>query len=574
MKRLWVYLRPYRAQCVLGPIFKLLEAILELLLPTVMALVINNGVERRDSRYVLWMGGLMAAMALVGFGCSCVCQYSAAKASQGFGTRLRDDVFRRVLGFSYQELDRFGPATLTNRLTSDINQLQLAVAMFIRLVIRAPFICIGAIAMAMILDLKLAQILLAAVPLFVLVLYLIVRASSPLYARYQRQLDRLAALVRENLSGVRVIRAFARRDHEEARFAGANGELNRTANRVGRISALLSPVTAAIMNGVILLVLWTGGRRIQLGSFTQGETIAFINYVTQILLALVVVSNLVVIFTRAFASAGRINELLAVIPAIDGPGAQPDPAAAAVEFQDVSFAYSATGDLALEHISFAAGRGERVGIIGPTGSGKSTLVQLIGRHYDATGGSVRVMGADVRQYALRQLRGLVAIAPQRGALFAGTVADNLRLGRPEATEAELEQAARTAQALEFIQALPQGFAAPVARGGQNFSGGQRQRLSIARALAARPQILILDDSASALDFATEAALRRALARDAGETTVFIVTQRAGSIRDCDRILVLDDGQLVGMGAHRELLHNCPAYREICLSQMSAEEAEA
>ncbi|WP_091068143.1 ABC transporter ATP-binding protein [Paenibacillus sp. NFR01] len=587
MFKLAVYLRPYKKEVILGPIFKLLEAILELLLPTIVALIVNHGIGERDSGYVYRMGGLMILMSLLGFGASMVCQYYAARASQGFGTLLRNKLFRHISGLSYAEVDTFGTPSLVNRLTNDVNQLQLAVAMLIRLVIRAPFICIGAIIMSLILDFRLALILLAATPVFGIILYLIIVKSAPLYRSYQRKLDRLGKVLSENLSGLRVIRAFAESRREQRRFREASDDLTVTAIRVGRISALLGPLTTLVVNAAIIAILWAGGIRIDQGHLSQGEIIAFINYVTQILLALIVVSNLVIIFTKASSSASRVNELLTVESSItDSTGAagaadcrvnvQAQAGSAdvpVIAFKHVSFGYSATGELALQDVSVSIRRGETVGVIGSTGSGKTTFANLIPRFYDATEGSVEVDGVDVRDLRLEELRRKIGVVPQKALLFTGSIADNIRFGRPEATDEEIAAAAEAAQAAEFIAKLPEGLATPVARGGQNLSGGQKQRLTIARALALRPPILILDDASSALDFATDAALRKALRDYSRELTVLLVSQRVSTVRQADRIIVMDDGRMAGIGSHDELLRDCQAYRDICESQLPLEEVQ-
>lgn len=576
MRGLLRFLAPYKKQLVIGPFFKLLEAILELFLPTVMALVVNNGVAKGDGPYVVRMGLVMLGMSVLGFCCSLVCQWNAAHASQGFGTDLRASLFARISSFSYAELDSFGTQTLTTRLTNDVNQLQLAVAMLIRLVVRAPFICVGAIVMALILNARLSLILIAVTPFFALLIYFLIAKSSPLYRACQRKLDLLGSLVGENLSGVRVIRAFAKSAHERARFEKANDDLSATLARVTRLSALLSPATSFIVNAAIVAILWAGGLEIDAGGFSQGGLIAYINYVTQVLLALIVVSNLVVLFTKAFASAGRVAELLDTEPSITGSApALPEvreasgagPAARPlVEFREVSFAYYHTAERALEGIDLSMGEGESLGIIGATGSGKTSLVNLVGRFYEATEGRVLFLGRDVRDWPLEELRRQIGYVPQESLLFTGTVASNLRLGAEGASEEELREAARIAQAESFIEELPGGYESPVLRGGKNFSGGQRQRLAIARALAARPRLIILDDSTSALDFLTEANFRRALAsRRPGLATIFI-SQRTSSIRDCDRIVVMDDGRIAAQGSHDELLASCGLYREICRAQ--------
>ncbi|MDF2935466.1 MAG: ATP-binding protein [Paenibacillaceae bacterium] len=579
MFKLVGFLKPFRKECIAGPFFKLLEAILELLLPTVVALIVNNGIGRGDKTYVLQMGALMIGMAILGYGCSLVCQHYAARASQGFGTDLRNALFKHISSLSYAELDRFGTPSLINRLTSDVNQLQLAVAMLIRLVIRAPFICIGAIIMAMILDFRLSLILLVSAPVIGVILYFIVSRTAPLYRGYQGKLDRMGAVLSENLTGVRVIRAFAKGRAEQQRFKETSEDLTGTAIHVGRIAALLNPATSLVVNGAIILILWAGGLHIDSGSLSQGEIIAFINYVTQILLALIVVSNLVIIFTKAASSGARVSEVLATQASIaNGEKAVPSAAAdkisapPAIAFESVSFGYSATGELALDGITLSIAKGETIGIIGGTGSGKSTLVNLIPRFYDAVKGAVKVNGANVKDYQLEELRSLIGMVPQKAMLFTGTVADNIRWGNPGATAEDVAEAARAAQAEEFISKLPQGYDTVLVRGGLNLSGGQKQRLTIARALAAKPDILILDDSASALDYSTDAALRKALRETAAGKTLLIVSQRVSSVRHADRILVLDDGKIAGLGTHEELLASCQVYQEVCRSQLSGEEA--
>lgn len=571
-----VYLKPYKKEAIIGPIFKLMEAILELILPTIVALIINNGVGNHDSAYVYRMGGLMVLMSLLGFGCSMVCQYYAARASQGFGTTLRNKMFKHITSLSYAELDTFGTPTLINRITNDVNQLQIAVAMLIRLVIRAPFICIGAIIMSMILDFRLSLILIAATPIFGIILYFIITRSAPLYRKYQQKLDALALVLSENLSGIRVIRAFAKRRTEKERFDASSEDLTTTAIRVSRISALLGPMTTLVVNAAIIAILWVGGIHIDGGRLSQGEIIAFINYVTQILLALIVVSNLVIIFTKASSSANRVNEVLSVKASVSEDGnvvmTEPDHTAPAISFDHVSFGYNTTGELALEDISVVINRGETVGLIGSTGSGKSTFVNLIPRFYDAVQGEVKVDGVNVRDYKLHQLREKIGIVPQKAVLFTGTIVENIRWGKEDANEEEIMQAASVAQAEEFIRKLPEGLNTQVSRGGLNLSGGQKQRLTIARAVVGKPSILILDDSSSALDFATDAALRKALKESSQQMTVLVVSQRVSTVRQADKIMVFEEGRIAGVGTHEELMRGCEVYKEICLSQLSSEES--
>ncbi len=577
-----VFLKPYKKETILGPLFKLIEAILELLLPTMVALMINHGVGKGDTHYVWQMGLLMLLMTILGFGSSLVCQFYAARASQGFGTTLRNTMFKHISSFSYADLDKFGTPSLINRITNDVNQLQTAVAMLIRLVIRAPFICIGAIIMSMILDFRLALVLLAATPVLALILYVVITKASPLYQLYQKKLDKIALVLSENLTGVRVIRAFAKRGAERVKFNTASDDLTQTAIRVGRISALLSPATLLVVNGAIIAILWIGGIHIQYGSLTQGEIIAFINYITQILLALIVVTNLIILFTKAATSAARIQEVLDTEASISDTAnsasfdqvrtgkMSPVPA---ISFDHVSFGYNKTGQLALSDVVVDIYPGETVGIIGGTGSGKSTFVNLIPRFYDAVEGCVRVVGIDVRHYKLEQLRQKIGIVPQKALLFTGSIADNIRWGHEHATDEEVARAAAIAQADEFISNLPEKFDAPITRGGLNLSGGQKQRLTIARAIVGNPEILILDDSSSALDFATDAALRKSLRENSTRMTVLLVSQRVSSVQHADKIIVFDEGRIVGIGTHDQLMSSSEVYQEINRSQLSTQEVD-
>ncbi len=573
LSRLLVYLKPYRRHCILGPIFKLAEAVLELYLPILMAQVIDKGVATGDTGYILKMGGVMLGIVTIGLCCALVCQYVASIASQGFGTVVRNAVFRHIATFSHAELDRFGTPSLINRVTNDVNQLQYAVAMLIRLVIRAPFLCIGGVIMALTIDWRLSLVIIVAIPLFVLIITLVMRVTVKLHRLVQKKLDGLTLVLRENLSGVRVIRAFARTGREQKRFAAATDEHRDAAIRVGRISAFLNPATQLIMNAAILAIVWFGGVRVEAGGMTTGEIIAFINYVNQILLALIVVANLVITFTKAYASAGRVLEVLGTQPAITGAAQAPAERgdAPAVEFDHVYFSYDDGAD-ELSNITVAIPRGATVGVIGGTGSGKSTLIGLLARYYDVRRGAVRVNGVDVRDYPLDALRGKIGMVPQKAELFSGTIAENIRWGRPDADDEAVRRAAATAQAAEFIERLPQGYDSPVERGGANFSGGQKQRLTIARALVRQPEILVLDDSSSALDYATDAALRRAVRAASRDMTVFTVSQRVSAVKQSDMILVLDDGRLAGAGTHDELLETCEVYQEICRSQQRGEEA--
>ena len=575
------FLKQFKREVLIGPVFKLTEAVFELIVPLVMAQIIDVGIANGDRGYVLRMGGVMVLLGLVGLGCALICQYCAARASQGFGTVLRSEMFRHINTLSHGEIDQIGTPSLITRITNDVNQLQLAVAMLIRLVVRAPFLVIGATVMALLLDWKLACIFFVAAPLMALVLYLVMSRSIPFYRIIQKKLDRISLITRENLSGVRVIRAFSRQEKEKERFAQASEDQMSTSIAVGRISALLNPLTSAIINLAIAAVIWFGGFRVDAGGMTQGEVIAFVNYLNQILLAMIVVANLVVIFTKAAASATRVDEVLELHPSIVDRVSRPAQeveGSPEIAFDAVSFAYPDAGAYSLSDISFTVARGQTLGIIGGTGCGKSTLVNLIPRFYEVSQGSLKVDGVDVRDYPMEQLRGKVGIVPQRAVLFSGTLRQNMQWRKQDATDEEIWQALETAQAASFVRKMPDGLDSVILQGGKNLSGGQKQRLTIARALVGEPEILILDDSASALDFATDAALRRAIAKfSAGRgnrMTTIIVSQRANTVRYADQIVVLDDGKAAGIGTHEQLLESCQTYREIYWSQNERQEAVA
>ena len=574
------FLKQFKREVLIGPVFKLTEAVFELIVPLVMAQIIDVGIANGDRGYVLRMGGVMVLLGLVGLGCALICQYCAARASQGFGTVLRSEMFRHINTLSHGEIDQIGTPSLITRITNDVNQLQLAVAMLIRLVVRAPFLVIGATVMALLLDWKLACIFFVAAPLMALVLYLVMSRSIPFYRIIQKKLDRISLITRENLSGVRVIRAFSRQEKEKERFAQASEDQMTTSITVGRISALLNPLTSAIINLAIAAVIWFGGFRVDAGGMTQGEVIAFVNYLNQILLAMIVVANLVVIFTKAAASATRVDEVLELHPSIVNRVSQAQEVEGSPEiaFDAVSFAYPDAGAYSLSDISFTVARGQTLGIIGGTGCGKSTLVNLIPRFYEVSQGSLKVDGVDVRDYPMEQLRGKVGIVPQRAVLFSGTLRQNMQWRKQDATDEEIWQALETAQAASFVRKMPDGLDSVILQGGKNLSGGQKQRLTIARALVGEPEILILDDSASALDFATDAALRQAIAKfSAGRgnrMTTIIVSQRANTVRYADQIVVLDDGKAAGIGTHEQLLESCQIYREIYWSQNERQEAVA
>lgn len=577
MFRLARYLKNFRKEVIIGPVFKLTEAVFELIVPLVVADIIDMGIANGDTAYVWKKGGLMVLLGVMGLCFALICQYCAAKASQGFGTVVRNDLFRHINSLSHGELDKFGTPSLITRVTNDVNQLQLAVAMLIRLVVRAPFLVIGATIMALRLDLQLSIVFLIIIPLVALVLYLVMSRSIPFYRVIQKKLDRISLITRENLEGVRVIRAFSKQQAERRRFSEAADDQMQSSISVGKISALLNPLTFLILNAAIIAIIWFGGGRVDMGMLTQGKIITFVNYMTQISLALVVVANLVVIFTKAAACAARVNEIFDTKPSVvEGNEALPvSPPAGTpkVEFRKVSFSYNHNEEYALEGLSIQARPGETIGVIGGTGSGKSTLVHLIPRFYDADCGEILVDGIDVRKYRFDALRSRIGVVPQRAVLFAGTLAENLRWGNENATEEDFQRAVRIAQAEEFVKKLPDGWNTQIVQGGRNLSGGQKQRLTIARALVARPDILILDDSASALDFATDAALRKALRQETQDMTVFIVSQRANTVKYADQIIVLDEGRPVGIGTHQELMGCCKVYREIVLSQLSGEEAE-
>ena len=584
MKKLLNYLSAYKKEAVLAPLFKMLEASFELLVPLVMAQIIDTGIKNQELAYILKMGAVLVLLGVIGLACSLTAQYFAARAAVGFGAGVRRDLFRHINRLSYSEIDAQGTATLITRMTSDVNQVQSGVNLTLRLFLRSPFIVFGAMIMAFTIDVKSALIFAAAIPLLSLVVFGIMLISMPLYKRVQRQLDWVMQITRENLTGARVIRAFNREQDEIASFKEEGGLLIRFQIFVGRISALLNPVTYVIVNLAIVVLIYTGAGQVDSGRIPQGEVVALVNYMSQILVELIKLANLIISITKALACAGRISSVFEMDSSIADPGEEkgrqvkeeenpPVSGTPRVSFQNVSFSYQGSKEESLSDISFDAVPGEIIGVIGGTGSGKSTLVNLIPRFYDATKGQVLVNGTDVRAQSLSKLRGQIGVVPQKAVLFKGTVRDNIRWGKEDASDREIEEALETAQALEVVKSRENGLDAMIFQGGKNLSGGQRQRLTIARALVRKPQILILDDSSSALDFATDARLRKALRERTGDAAVFLVSQRASALRHADQILVLDDGRLAGKGKHEELLETCPVYREICLSQLSGEEAE-
>lgn len=583
----------FRRYMVVGPACKLIEVIFDLLTPLVIAQMIDKGIGSHDVSAVIHYGMVLAAMAVIGISFTLVCQKMAALTSQGMGTDIRGALYKHINKLSYAELDRFGTPSLITRITNDVNQVQLAVALGVRMLIRWPFLAVGSMVAALAIDLKLGIIFLICTPAIGLVFWFVMARCIPYYKQLQAKLDRIALICREGLSGARVVRAFVREDHERKRFAEAADDQAHTAIAVGKLSSILNPVTFLVMNLGVCAILWVGGIQVNVGELTQGQVMAFVNYMTQTLTSIVYVANLVVVFTKASASASRINEVLNCEPSITDEGNQPvalpEPSelaggsapVPALSFDHASFSFGAGAANAVSDVTLKLPLGKTLGIIGGTGSGKSTLVSLIPRLYDASAGSVSVMGADVRAWPLDQLRRVVATVPQRASLVSGTIRSNLTWRDEAATDEELWAALDMAQASEFVRNKPQGLDAPVEAGGKNFSGGQRQRLTIARALVGSPQVLIMDDSASALDFKTDAALRHAIrersVRGAAEgglpLTTVIVSQRVSTVRDADMICVLDHGSVAGLGTHDELYTTCQLYREICQSQLRREELE-
>ncbi|MGL5436252.1 MAG: ABC transporter ATP-binding protein [Lachnospiraceae bacterium] len=578
MRKLANYFKDYRRESVLGPLFKMLEASFELFVPLVMAQIIDIGIKNRDMVYIMQRGGILLLLGIIGLGCSLTAQYFAAKASVGFGTALRNDLFAHINSLSYSEQDTIGTSTLITRMTSDVNQIQTGLNLTLRLLLRSPFIVFGAMIMAFTINARAALVFAAAIPLLSIVVFGIMAVSMPLYKTVQRQLDQVTLATRESLAGVRVVRAFNRQNNEIKSFEEANTQLVKFQVFVGKISALMNPVTYIIINFAIIVVLWVGGQQVNDGIITQGETVALVNYMSQILVELIKLANLIISISKALACGNRITAVFEQTSSIrDGSPTEGYPVSsernAKVQFSQVAFMYKQAQEAVLSELDFVVKKGQTIGIIGGTGSGKSSLVNLIPRFYDVTQGAVLVDGMDVRSYSLETLRGKIGIVPQKAVLFKGTLRDNMRWGRHDAADEEIWQALSIAQAREFVEAKQRGLDMPIAQNGKNLSGGQRQRLTIARALVRRPEILIMDDSASALDFATDARLRKAIQEDTGDMTVFIVSQRATTIKQADQIIVLDDGGAAGIGTHAELFENCQVYREICLSQLSKEEVQ-
>ena len=574
MRKLLVYLKDYKKESALAPLFKMLEAAFELFVPLVVAAIIDKGITTGDSGYVLRMGLILISLGIVGLVCSITAQYFAAKAAVGFSTKLKHALFGHIQSLSFTEIDTLGTSTMITRMTSDTNQVQNGVNMVLRLFLRSPFIVFGAMIMAFTIDVKAAMIFVVTIPLLSIVVFGIMILTMPMYRKVQANLDRVLGSTRENLTGARVIRAFNKEQEETEHFEKENAALADMQLFVGKISALTNPVTYIIINAATIILLYTGAVRVDEGSITQGEVVALVNYMSQILIELVKLANLIITITKALACANRIESVFEMQSSMEWKEAPESNGKAegglSVEFDHVSLTYAGAGAESLTDIDFRAKRGQTIGIIGGTGSGKSSLVNMIPRFYDATKGEVRVDGRNVKDYSMEELREKIGVVLQKAVLFQGTIRENLLWGKGDATEEELWQAVETAQAREFVEQKEGKLDAPVAQEGRNLSGGQRQRLTIARALVGHPDILILDDSASALDYATDAALRKAIKELEGEMTVFIVSQRASSIRYADQIIVLDDGCMVGIGTHEELLQSCEVYQEIYYSQFPKE----
>lgn len=571
MKKLFPFLKNYKKELVFGPFFKLLEAVFELIVPFVMAKIIDKGIGGNDSGYILKMSGVIVLLGVCGLCFALTCQYLASKCAYGFGTELREALYKHINTLSYSSIDKVGTSSLVNRLTNDSMTVQNGVNMFIRLAVRVPFLIIGATVMAFTIDAKLALIFFVVAPIISAIIYFIMKKTIPMYKKTQQKLDKASLLTRENIEGTRVIRAFSRQQEEIDEFKGAVDDIADSAIAVGKLSAILNPVSFMIMNLGIVAILRFGGVRIDSGYLTQGELTAFTNYMTQILLALLVLANLVVIFTKAIASANRVSEILEMPSEENSDTELTENSEYAVEFRNVSFSYEGAGENSLSNISFRLKKGQTLGIIGGTGCGKSTLANLIPCFYKAQTGSVIVNGSDVTSVSRESLRGAIGIVPQKAVLFSGTVRDNMKWRRKDATDEEIIKALKISQAWEFVENMPKQLDSVISQGGKNLSGGQKQRIAIARAFVGEPSIIILDDSTSALDYATDLKLRKAIKEEMADTTVIMISQRTTSIKDADLIIVLEEGEAVGMGTHTELLENCEVYREIYRSQMNEKE---
>ena len=578
MRKLLIYLKDYKKESVLAPLFKMLEAIFELFVPLVMSAVIDVGIKNSDKPYIIRMCLVLVTLGLIGLACSITAQYFAAKAACGFATKLRHSLFDHIQSLSFSEMDTIGTSTLITRMTSDINQVQNGVNMTLRLFLRSPFVVFGSMIMAFTISVKAALIFVIAIPLLSAVVFGIMYMSIPLYKNVQSNLDDVLRITHENLTGSRVIRAFHKEDNEIEQFENSNNSLSKLQIYVGKISALMNPITYTIINIAIIALIWTGAIQVNIGNISQGNVVALVNYMSQILVELVKLANLIVLINKAIACGNRVESVFEINSSLIEPE---KPAVVGeklpktvVSFDHVSLKYKNSSQDSLTDITFDVKRGETIGIIGGTGSGKSSLVNMLPRFYDYTGGQLKIDGIDVKDYAVDDLRNKIGVVMQKAVLFKGTIRENLKWGNPDATDTDLMEALETAQAAEVVQGKENGLDAEVAQGGKNFSGGQKQRITIARALVRKPEILILDDSASALDYATDAALRKAIRDMKNSPTLFIVSQRAASILYADKIIVLDDGKVVGIGKHNELLENCPVYQEIYYSQFPKERKEA
>ncbi len=575
MKNFKKYFKSYIKEIIFGPTFKLIETITELIIPILIASMIDVGVANNDTKYILTYGAIVIGLNVVGIVVSIISQKLAARASVGIGSSMRSDLYKKINTFSHVELDKYSTATINNRITHDVTRIQQAISMVIRMVMRTPFLLIGSMIMAMTIDLKLSLIFLVAAPLILAVVIIILKATVPLYDNTQKNLDNVSNITRENLQGARVIRSFNKQDYEETRFEKATEKLSRSSIKVSAVSSLLNPLTSTIINFSIVAILWFGGIQVNVGALTQGQIIAFINYLTQISAALISLANIIVALIKAINCGKRVNEVFNTTPSISSPEHatavitehnEIEDSEYEVEFKNVSFAYPNMSKNAINNLNLKVKKGQTIGIIGGTGSGKSTVVNLLPRFYDTTKGTVKIKGKDVKEYNLSTLRGLMGIVPQKSVLFSGTLRENMQWRKPDATDEEIYRAIKTAQAEEFVKELDGKLDYKVQAGGKNFSGGQRQRLTIARAFVGNPEILILDDSASALDFQTDANLRHAIKTDAKDATVFLVSQRVNTIRNSDQIIVLDKGNVVGIGKHKELMESCEVYKEIYESQ--------
>ena len=575
MKNFKKYFKSYIKEIIFGPTFKLIETITELIIPILIASMIDVGVANNDTKYILTYGAIVIGLNVVGIVVSIISQKLAARASVGIGSSMRSDLYKKINTFSHVELDKYSTATINNRITHDVTRIQQAISMVIRMVMRTPFLLIGSMIMAMTIDLKLSLIFLVAAPLILAVVIIILKATVPLYDNTQKNLDNVSNITRENLQGARVIRSFNKQDYEETRFEKATEKLSRSSIKVSAVSSLLNPLTSTIINFSIVAILWFGGIQVNVGALTQGQIIAFINYLTQISAALISLANIIVALIKAINCGKRVNEVFNTTPSISSPEHATavitehndiEDSEYEVEFKNVSFAYPNMSKNAINNLNLKVKKGQTIGIIGGTGSGKSTVVNLLPRFYDTTKGTVKIKGKDVKEYNLSTLRGLMGIVPQKSVLFSGTLRENMQWRTPDATDEEIYRAIKTAQAEEFVKELDGKLDYKVQAGGKNFSGGQRQRLTIARAFVGNPEILILDDSASALDFQTDANLRHAIKTDAKDATVFLVSQRVNTIRNSDQIIVLDKGNVVGIGKHKELMESCEVYKEIYESQ--------